>query len=92
MKIEYIPCNELGLLLDDDAGHGFTLTDAAYFYIPTLFTAARAYDKEALAGDAAAKDKQEKLTAFGNDQLKKFTEYVTTWIALNARTATPMPT
>jgi len=72
--LKYIPRNELGLLMDDDAGHDFTLPDAAYFYLPTLFTAARAYDKEVSAGDAAAKEMQDQLTAYGNDQLKKFTD------------------
>jgi rhamnogalacturonyl hydrolase YesR len=72
--LNHIPKNELGILLDDDAGHKFTLPDAAYFYVPPLFMAAKAYDKEVRAGDAGAKEKQDKLFAEACDQLKKFTD------------------
>ena len=69
-----IPRNQLGLLQHDDIDHGFTIPDAAYFYVPSLFMAARAYDREVHQGDASAKKIQDKLMADGEDQLKKFTD------------------
>jgi len=69
-----IPRNDLGMLKHDDFDHDFTIPDAAYFYVPALFIAARAYDREVQAGDAAAKAIQDKLMALGSDQLKKFTD------------------
>jgi len=74
LVLNHIPRNELGMLQHDDISSGFTIPDAAYFYVPALFIAARAYDKEVQAGDAEAKGIQEQLTAFGSDQLKKFTD------------------
>jgi hypothetical protein len=56
-----IPRNELGILQHDDQTSGFTIPDAAYFLIPSLFIAAKAYDKEVGEGDATAKKMQEKL-------------------------------
>jgi len=74
LVLNVIPRNELGMLQHDDVTTGFTIPDAAYFYVPALFIAARAYDREVRAGDAAAKEMQKKLIADGADQLKKFTD------------------
>jgi rhamnogalacturonyl hydrolase YesR len=54
--------------------HGFTIPDAASSCVPALFIAAKAYEKEVLAGDTTAKIIQDKLYADGADQLKRFTD------------------
>ena len=74
LVLNRIPRNELGMLQHDDITRGFTIPDAAYFYVPALFMAAGAYDKEVQAGDKAAKAIQDRLIADGSDQLKKFTD------------------
>ena len=76
LVLNKIPRNEMGLLHHDDHDltRGFTIPDAAYFYFPALFIAAKAYDKEVSEGDATAKEIQSKLIADGCDQLKKFTD------------------
>ena len=68
------PRNELGILQMNEQNDGFTIPDNAYFFVPSLFIAARAYDKEVREGDTAAKETQDKLMAFGFDQLKRFTD------------------
>ena len=72
--LNIMPRNELGFLQQDDVNPGVTIPDAAYFFIPALFIAAKAWDKEVRAGDAEAKIIQDKLYADGCDQLMKFTD------------------
>jgi len=74
LVLNKIPRNHLGMLKHDSFDHDFTIPDAAYFYVPALFIAANVYDKEARAGNIAAKEMQAKLRADGADQLRRFTD------------------
>jgi rhamnogalacturonyl hydrolase YesR len=74
LVLNKIPRNDLGMLKHDDYAHDFTIPDAAYFYVPALFIAAKAYNNNVHAGNIEAKKIQDALIADGSEQLKKFTE------------------